>query len=530
MNNTLNIKSINLSKITVNQYNPRKAISEQSLAELAQSIKVQGVLQPIVVRHRGVIDGAPYEIICGERRFRASQMLGLETIPAVIRDEVRADQLLEMALTENLLREDITPLEEMMVYRDFIEQKDYSVEQLCEKFGKSESYIRSRMRLSNLIEEYYPLLQSEDITLSIALELCKYSKETQAEIFDDHFATTNNYQNWIAKNAKEVVKLIESDYSTNLEDYFFDKLECYNCQFNTQVISLFTDDDICGRCMNRTCLKAKNTAYIVERAIQTHEQNPELPLARYEYRHDESAIEELTAKGYEVKIVDWCRECPTPPVVDNCETDEEYQEELDEFMAETAELTEKYQKGEIEMYALVGNRGVSLSYRSVGSGSSSTSEVETPLVKMQNQDKRNKEIAVEKTIAEIKDLVNGLDVTQGDFTAFEEQIAYFSMAKSLRREHLALVGFEDKNYLTDEDRWTLVYNLTEEKRTIIKRDFILSNLKDAQRGNYTAVMLMGYADQHAEQRANEIRATHDAVYEKRHERIIEKITAIESVE
>ena len=528
MNNTLNIQSINLSKIIVNQYNPRKAFNEQSLEELAQSIKAQGVLQPIVVRHRGVIDGAPYELICGERRFRASQMLGLETIPAVIRDEVRADQLLEMALTENLLREDITPLEEMMVYRDFIEQRDYSVEQLCQKFGKSESYIRNRMRLSDLIAEYHPLLQSEDITLSVALELCKYSKESQAEIFEDHFGTDNNYQNWLCKSAKEIIRLLEDSYSTNLEDYFFDKLECYNCSFNTQVISLFTDDTLCGRCNNRTCLKAKNTAYIVERAIQTHEQNPELPLARYDYRFDGDAVEELTAKGYEVQVVDYCKECPVPPVYDDFETDEEYQAELAEFMEETSELTAKYQNGEIAMYALIGSRGVTLSYRDITSASSSTNGGETPLAKLQSQDKRNKEIAVEKSIADIKDLVRELDVTQGDFSAFEEQITYFAMAKSLRREHFELVGFEGKNYLTDEDRWTLVYNLTEEKRTIIKRDYIVSNLSDAQRGNYTAVMLMGYADQHAEERANEIRATHDAVYEKRHERILEKIAVIEN--
>ncbi len=528
MNNTLNIQNITLSKIITNQYNPRKAFNEQSLVELAESIKAQGVLQPIVVRHRGVTDGAPYEIICGERRFRASQMLGLETIPAVIRDEVRADQLLEMALTENLLREDITPLEEMMVYRELIEQRDYSVEQLCEKFGKSESYIRNRMRLADLIEEYHPLLQSEDISLNVALEICKYSKEVQAEVYDDHFATDNSYQNWLSKSAKEIVSLLEGNYSTDLEDYFFDKLECYNCHFNTQVISLFTDDTLCGRCNNRTCLKAKNTAYIVERAIQTHEQNPELPLARYDYRNDESAIEELTAKGYDIQVVDWCRECPTPPVAEDFETDEEYQEELAEFIEDTTKLTEQYQNGEIKMYALIGTRGVTLSYRDISSASSSTSVAETPLVKLQNQDKRNKEITIEKSIADTKELVKGLDVTQGEFSALEEQITYFAMAKALRRENFGKVGIEDKYYLTDEDRWTLVYNLTDEKRTIIKRDFILSTLSDAQRGNYTAVMLFGYAEQHAEEQVKEIQATHDAVYEKRHERILEKITAIET--
>ena len=179
-------------------------------------------------------------------------------------------------------------------------------------------------------------------------------------------------------------------------------------------------------------------------------------------------------------------------VADDYETDDEYQADLAEFVEETTELTEKYQKGEIEMFALVGNRGVSLSYRRADAGADSTATAETPLNKLQNQDQRNKEIAIEKSIADTKELI------------------------------------EDKYYLTDEDRWTLAYNLTEEKKTIIKRDFILSNLKDAQRGNYTAVMLFNYAEQHAEDKVNEIKDTHDAVYQKRHTRILEKITAIET--
>ncbi len=526
------VKDIRVSTIRTNPNNPRKAFNEQSLQELAISIQTQGVLQPIIVKNTNDPHSEyTYEIICGERRFRASQIAGLETIPAVVQAELSEDKYYEIALTENLQREDVSPLEEMQIYQHLMEQRDYTADKLAEKFGKNESYIRSRMRLSELIEEYYPILQSEDISLAVALELSKYSKEVQAEVYDDHFATDNNYQNWLSKSAKEIVSLLEHNYSTDLEDYFFDKLECYNCNYNTQIISLFTDDTICGRCTNRSCLKAKNTAYIVERAIATHEQNPELPLARYDYRYDETAIEELSTKGYDIKIVDWCRESPTPPVVDDYENDEEYQADLAEFIEETTELTEKYQQGKISMYALIGTRGVTLSYRDMQSNGGSTSTTaETPLVKLQNQDIRNKEISIEKTIADTKDLVNGLDVANGDFSAFEEQITYFSMAKALRRENFEKVGFEDKHYLTDEDRWTLAYNLTEEKKTIIKRDFILSNLKDAERGNYTAVMLFGYAEQHAEEQLNEIKTTHNDVYEKRHERILEKITAIETAE
>ncbi len=530
MNNTLNIKNIELSAIRVNPNNPRRSFNEESLNELAESIKAQGVLQPIIVKAtQDTNDTFSFEIVCGERRFRASQIAELETIPAIIASPMTQEEFFEMSLTENLLREDISPLEEMAIYIKLIEGCDYSVERLMERFGKSESYIRNRMRLTDLIEEYHPLLQSEDITLSVALELCKYSKETQVEVYNDHFATMNNYQNWLNNSAKEIIRALEHNYSTNLEDYFFDKLECYNCEFNTQVVSLFTDDDICGRCMNRSCLKAKNTAYIVERAVQTHEQNPELPLARYSYRYDEGAVEELTAKGYDVQVVDYCTECPTPPHFEDFESEEEYQAELAEFIEDTTELTEKYPNGKIAMYALISARGVTLSYRD-NSSTSSSSVVETPLAKLQSQDKRNKEIATEKIIADTKGVVKSLDVAQGEYSALEEQMTYFTMAKSLRSENFAKVGIDpEKHFITDCDRWHLVQSLTEEQKIIIKRDFIVNSFSEAYRGNYTAVMLMDYAKQHTPEKYAEIQATHNDVYEKRHERILEKIAAIQTI-
>ncbi len=360
--------------------------------------------------------------------------------------------------------------------------------------------------------------------------MCQHSKETQVEVYEDHFSEYVKWQNWRGSKAKDIIDSLQKSYSTKLEDFFFDKLECYNCGFNSKVVSLFTDEDLCGRCMNRTCLRAKNTAYIVDRAIMTHEQNPELPLARYDYRNDESAIEQLSDKGYEIQVVDYCKECPVPPVAEEFETEEEYQAELADFMEETTELTQKYQKGEIAMYALVGNRGVSLAYRNAGGSNSATNSVETPLVKLKNQDIRNKEIAVEKSIADTKQLIRDLDVRQGEFSILEEQMTYFAMAKQLRRENFDKFGIDiyENFYLTDQHRWQIVQNLTEEQKVIIKRDFILDTLKDAHRGSYTAVMLNQFAEQHADEQLKEIQDTHNAVYEKRHTRIIEKIAVIKS--
>ena len=528
------IVNINLSQIRPSSNNHRKTFLDSNLSELAESIKAQGQLQPIMVH---AIEDDMYEIVYGERRYRASLMAGFETISAVVRENLTSNQLMEIGLTENLQREDISPIEEYKVYEQLMEHNGYDIELLMARFSKSESYIRSRMRLNALIGEFGDLLLAEDINLLIALELCKYSKETQAEIYDSHYATNNNYQNWIGKRAKEVIEMLESNYSTNLADYFFCKSECYDCCFNSNTLSLFGDDDNCGRCLNRCCLQNKNSQYIIGRAIDTHENNPELPLARSEYRYDEKATEELTAKGYEVNVIDYCHQCPEPPIspsVDDYVTTQEYQdatveyeEECVEFSDETTKINENYQRGTIKMYAYIGNRGVTLGYRSTSS-LSSNSKVETPLTKLENQDKRNAEIRDEKTIADIKELVKELNPTDGDFTILEERLTYFAMLKKLRVEHFNLMGviIEGKYFLSDDDKVRIINNLTEDVKNVIRREFILSTFKDAFRDDLTAELLKEYAQQHSPEKLAEIESKHIEVYEKRHLRITEKIGVI----
>ena len=126
-----NIVSVALADIQPSNYNPRKTFDEASLAELAESIRQQGVLQPIGVRP---IEENRYEVIFGERRYRASLMAGLETIPAVMH-EVTDEVAEEMAVTENLQRKDVTPIEEANAYQKLIESGRHDVKSLAVQFG-----------------------------------------------------------------------------------------------------------------------------------------------------------------------------------------------------------------------------------------------------------------------------------------------------------------------------------------------------------------------------------------------------------
>lgn len=531
MNNS--VQNIFLSAIKASRFNPRKTFNETDLTELADSIEAQGVLQPIMVRPKDDI----FEIVYGERRYKASLIAGLETIPAIVR-ELSDNDAIECALTENLQRQDVSPVEEASAFQSLIQNNHYDISSLMAKFAKSESYIRSRLRLCTLIAPFADLLISEEINLVITLELCKYSKEMQEEIFEDHYATDNSYQNWIGKRAKDVVEMVGHNYTTNLNGYFFDKTACFDCKYsNTH--SLFGDAEGCERCLNVVCLKRKNTEYIVERAITTHENNPELPLARTEYHYNEEAVEQLTDKEYNIEVISYCQECPTPPTTlqaEDFETEEEYQQakgefekEFIEYQAESAELYQKYENGEIRMFARIGTRGVSLGYvYNSSNGSTCNSQViETPLMKLTKQDERNKEIEREKTIADTKILIQEIDLNKSDFTALEESITYFAMLKQLRNEHFGLMGIEEsKYYLSDKERLQIVMNLTETQKTIISRDFIVNTLKDAFRDDATSELLLAFAEQHSPNALAEIKNKHNEVYEKRHQRITEKIDAI----
>ena len=141
----LGFSVISLSLIDRNSFNPRKVFNEEALEELALSIKGKGVIQPIVVRPVG----NRYEIVCGERRFRASLIAGMENIPACIK-ELSDDEAEEYAITENLQRKDVSPLEEAEAFSKLVSGGKYDINSLAIKFGKSEAFIRGRVSYSRL--------------------------------------------------------------------------------------------------------------------------------------------------------------------------------------------------------------------------------------------------------------------------------------------------------------------------------------------------------------------------------------------
>ncbi|MFC0561282.1 ParB/RepB/Spo0J family partition protein [Halalkalibacter alkalisediminis] len=139
------VEQIAVNELRPNPYQPRKTFSEEAIAELTESIKQHGILQPILARKS--IKG--YEIVVGERRFRAAQQAGLKEVPVVVK-ELDEQKMMEFALIENLQREDLNPIEEALAYEKLMEHLKVTQEQLAERVGKSRPHVANHLRLLNL--------------------------------------------------------------------------------------------------------------------------------------------------------------------------------------------------------------------------------------------------------------------------------------------------------------------------------------------------------------------------------------------
>ena len=172
------IKDIDIEKIKPNPYQPRDRFTEESLEELASSIENKGVLQPITVRE---VQYDNFELVTGERRWRAAQKAGLATIPAIIRD-FKDDEMMEVALIENLQREDLNPIEEAYAYQKMIEEFDITQKEVAERVSKSRSAIANTLRLLNLPPSVQEIVSRETISMGHARALLPLESKKQVEL------------------------------------------------------------------------------------------------------------------------------------------------------------------------------------------------------------------------------------------------------------------------------------------------------------------------------------------------------------
>ena len=222
------IIEVNISELRPNPYQPRKVFDKDALAELAKSIKEHGVFQPIIIKKS--IKG--YEIIAGERRVRASKMAGLDKVPAIIRN-LNDEQMMEIALLENLQRENLSAIEEAKAYKSLIDNLHLTQEQLSEKVGKSRSHVTNILGLLRLPAEVQDMVVTKKISMGHARALSKLeSDEKIIEMARDIAENKTPVREVEAKSQKSEKKVkinrkripSRSEFS-HLEEVLKDKLD-----------------------------------------------------------------------------------------------------------------------------------------------------------------------------------------------------------------------------------------------------------------------------------------------------------------
>ncbi len=248
------VEKIKVRSIKPNPFQPRKEFSDEALEELATSIKEHGVLQPIIVRKKGV----SYEIVVGERRFRASKLALQNEIPAVVRD-LTDQQMMEYALLENLQREDLNAIEEAEAYQNLMEHLSLTQEQLAQRLGKSRPYIANHIRLLSLPKEIQAYVVEGQLSTGHARALLALkNKKVMQQVAEKIIAEGLNVRQLEAlvqqmmhsEGSKETKKELKKDlfieeHEGHLRDYFGTSVQIKKGKHKGKIeIEFFSDDDL----------------------------------------------------------------------------------------------------------------------------------------------------------------------------------------------------------------------------------------------------------------------------------------------
>jgi ParB family transcriptional regulator, chromosome partitioning protein len=324
------VQQVLLNEIVASKTNPRKYFDEVSIIELAESIRQKGLLQPILIRPHG----KQFEIVCGERRYRAAIMIQStnqqrNTIDAIVR-ELSDQDVLEAQLIENFQREDIHPMEEAVAIKAAVDEGKYSYEDIAAKVGKKISYIRQRMKLNDLIASFQKLFYRNGLSISDAFKLCVLPVNYQKEIFKEEIGKDDGsscygIRQWVLDKYKGDL----SDVCFSLTDDTLDKKmgACSGCQFNSCVSMLFPELAAMPRCTNIACFKRKSEIHF-DREFKKVKEDASILLV-YSCNNEPDSIVALKREGLQVLRLgygDDCREIEEPVLT----TFEEYMQQYED--------------------------------------------------------------------------------------------------------------------------------------------------------------------------------------------------------
>ena len=509
-------------ELDLSPMNPRKSFDEDSIQELSKSIAEVGMLSPIIVRP----GGGRFEIICGARRFKAAQLAGYEFIPVIIRD-LDDDQAMDLMITENLQRQDVSPIEEAKAFQNLIELRGYTVQGLIERFAKSEKYIRYRLKLNDLIPELKDQLSKDMISLGHAHELCKLDVKVQKEIFDDKFSEKQRKDTWYSlPTVSQLKRTIESNYTYKLEEATFNTKDatldkkagpCTTCEYNSATNTLmFPDMPAKGVCLNRSCFKHKSDINFERKLAKVIEDEPSTILG-YSYASPEAEkwIKAKVKKGIPIVEVTYS-------------TGFDY---LDKKEYRADDPTH------VKVFIVAGSDKGKYEYRQIRktstlSGNSVNVTVDSQINELKEKDKRNKELSFEKLYLKSKELLssNNYADLKTDLTLSEYQALYVIMLsdanEALRSELLGSNSY----YIENNKKLPAARVITPEQVVRLTRSFIQAKLANGS-PNYNiseSTISIEICKQFFPEEIKPIELELDGKYLNRKKKIDERIAELES--
>ena len=560
-------QDIKLSEITKSPFNPRKYFDEVKLNELAESIKKVGVIQAITLRPKPNQENV-YELVCGERRYRASEIAGKDTIPAIVRN-LTDEQVMEIALIENFQREDISPIEEAEAIKLFIDSKKEDVYSMAARLGKSVTFIKDRYQLNNLIDDFKLLVNQEVIKIGIAVVIASYDSDVQSKVYEEHYTEDAGYNTWRNLKMKEVIDRLNRLYNCDLDDAEFNKEECLKCRFNSSITDLFALEGNChAQCLNKLCFAEKVKNHKISTILAYIGQNPEVYVICAsnveEWLTNALTENDIETHSYQSMNYESAPDVPEKPIESEYADEDgvldedwfedamtDYNEELAEYEAEMKIYDDKKKQG-----ILFDAVFLRYNYFEIGFCEKSLEEVyttfeevteetgtEEPKPKMQrpkvdisfelsrikdlhDKDTRNAEIKVENTVQDIKDKLfrSDVDLTNQNILPIEEVILYFFLFDDMTSEHKKLI-LNSRSYCSDDEQLTIVRNLDDSQKLAITRDYFIKKLKERaySANSVSSQLLIELSMLYFPTETQAIVGKYEDIYKKRKQSIEEKI-------
>lgn len=343
----LQVQELSISRIIPDSMQPRKSFNEEALKQLSESIEEHGVLQPITVRK----SGKDYIIVMGERRYRASKLAKRKTIPSIVREYANND-VLEIQIIENLQRQDVEPTEEAEAIA-YLSEK-YLPTEISKRLGRTENFVRQRLKLSGLIEGFKVFVRNGEMTISLGVGVALFEPEEQQMMLETMGEDFSAHQiNQMIKN--QTYDLEKAPFDVNDEKLITKVGACVKCPFNAaNQGNLFGDGKMV--CTKSACYETKKSKSFLNLIDKSKKENvlliPEIRKYWADDDNNQLIISQLEQNGLKVYLLDDVEiiEEPIEPTIEAIKTEyQHYDYSEDELNSELEEAIQNYNE-ELETY------------------------------------------------------------------------------------------------------------------------------------------------------------------------------------